>query len=70
LLKPKGDSTPKGLHHFGFEVESIASAQERLRQIELDVEIIPPHDGVTFAEYKIKDPDGNTFDISEKGWAV
>ncbi len=70
LLKTKDDSTPKGLYHFGFEVESVASAQERLRQIKPDIEILAPHAGVTFAEYKLKDPDGNPFDISEKGWAV
>lgn len=70
LLKSKGDSEAKGLHHFGFQAESLESTQDRLRQIEPDIEIVPPHDGVTFAEYKLKDPDGNTFDISEKGWAV
>lgn len=69
LLKSK-DSEAKGLHHFGFQVEDLESAQERLRQIKPDIEIIPPDEGVTFAEYKLKDPDGNTFDISEKGWQV
>jgi catechol 2,3-dioxygenase-like lactoylglutathione lyase family enzyme len=70
LLKSKGDSTPKGLHHFGFQVENVASAQERIRKIKPDIEILAPHDGVTFAEYKLKDPDGNPFDISERGWTV
>ncbi len=70
LLKSRGDSEAKGLHHFGFQVESLESTRERLRQIKPDIEIVPPHDGVTFAEYKLKDPDGNTFDISETGWAV
>jgi len=70
LLKSKGESEAKGLHHFGFQVESITAAQERLRQIKPDIEILAPHEGVTFAEYKLKDPDGNPFDISEKGWAV
>ena len=70
LLKTRGDSTPKGLHHFGFEVESVESAQKRLREIKPDIQIEEPHAGVTFAEYKLRDPDGNPFDISEKGWAV
>jgi catechol 2,3-dioxygenase-like lactoylglutathione lyase family enzyme len=70
LLKSKGDAEVKGLHHFGFQVENLESTQERLRQIKPDIEIILPHDSVTFAEYKLKDPDGNTFDMSEKGWAV
>ena len=67
LLKSK-EAGAKGLHHFGFQVQNLESAQEKLRQIKPDIEIISPHDGVTFAEYKLKDPDGNTFDISEKGW--
>lgn len=70
LLKSKGNAGTRGLHHFGFQVDSVASAQERIRQIKPDVEILAPHDNVTFAEYKLKDPDGNPFDISEKGWAV
>lgn len=70
LLKSKGDAVAKGLHHFGFQVESLESTQDRLRQIEPGIEIVAPHDSVTFAEYKLKDPDGNPFDISEKGWAV
>ena len=69
LLKSK-EAGAKGLHHFGFQVENLESVQEKLRQIKPDIEIISPHDGVTFAEYKLKDPDGNTFDISEKGWQV
>ena len=60
----------EGIDHFGFQVENIESTQERLRQIEPGIEIVAPHDSVTFAEYKLKDPDGNPFDISEKGWAV
>ena len=70
LLKAKGEAAAKGLHHFGFQVENIESTQERLRQIQPGIEIVAPHDSVTFAEYKLKDPDGNPFDISEKGWAV
>jgi len=27
-------------------------------------------DGIPFAEYRILDPEGNGFDISEKGWRV
>lgn len=70
LLVPRGDATPKGLHHFGFHVESVDAAQKRLQEIKPDIEIQQPHPGVAFAEYKLKDPEGNTFDISEKGWEV
>jgi catechol 2,3-dioxygenase-like lactoylglutathione lyase family enzyme len=69
LLKPRGAVKP-GLHHFGFEVENVKQAQERLRRIKPDIEFVEPHPGVAFAEYKASDPDGNPFDISEKGWEV
>jgi catechol 2,3-dioxygenase-like lactoylglutathione lyase family enzyme len=62
LLKPRSTSTPKGLHHFGFQVDSIEATQKRLQEIKPDIEI------ELFAEYKIKDPEGNIFDISETGW--
>lgn len=70
LLVPRSDSTRKGLHHFGFEVDSVAAAQKRLKEIKPDIEIEQPLPGVAFAEYKIKDLEGNIFDISEKGWEV
>jgi catechol 2,3-dioxygenase-like lactoylglutathione lyase family enzyme len=70
LLKPRGAVKP-GLHHFGFEVENVKQAQERLRRIKPDIEFLEPHPGgVAFAEYKASDPDGNPFDISEKGREV
>jgi catechol 2,3-dioxygenase-like lactoylglutathione lyase family enzyme len=70
LLKAKGDGTKNGIHHFGFQVDSVDSATERLRGIRKDIRIVEPHSEVTFAEYKVEDPDGNPFDISEKGWQV
>jgi catechol 2,3-dioxygenase-like lactoylglutathione lyase family enzyme len=70
LLLPRGDSTLKGLHHFGFQVDSIEETQKWLKEIKPDIEIEQPSAGVAFAEYKIKDPEGNIFDISEKGWEV
>ena len=29
-----------------------------------------PNENVTAAEFKLKDPDGNAVDVSERGWAV
>lgn len=70
LLKSKSDRPKIGIHHFGFQVESVASAAERLRGVRKDIKIAEPDSNVTFAEYKVEDPDGNPFDISEKGWLV
>jgi catechol 2,3-dioxygenase-like lactoylglutathione lyase family enzyme len=70
LLVPRSDATPKGLHHFGFEVDSVEATEKRLKEIKPDIEIEQPDPGIAFAEYKIKDVEGNIFDISEKGWEV
>jgi catechol 2,3-dioxygenase-like lactoylglutathione lyase family enzyme len=70
LLKSKVGGPKSGIHHFGFEVESVPGAVERLRAIREDIRIVEPEANVTFAEYKSEDPDGNPFDISEKGWEV
>jgi predicted enzyme related to lactoylglutathione lyase len=78
LLKYKGKegsgldnaSTFVGTHHFGFHVDDLKAAQERIEAA-----------GGTFFfdlgndaekenfERKFKDPDGIIFDISQKGWA-
>ena len=69
LLNVRGSVKP-GLHHFGFEVEDLDQAQHRLREIKPDIQFVEPRPEVAFAEYKAADPDGNPFDISEKGWEV
>jgi catechol 2,3-dioxygenase-like lactoylglutathione lyase family enzyme len=70
LLVPRSDATPKGLHHFGFEVDNVEATQKRLKEIKPDIEIEQPSPDIAFAEYKIKDVEENIFDISEKGWEV
>jgi catechol-2,3-dioxygenase len=59
-----------GIDHIGFLVDDLEAAKARLREIAPDVEIEPPHERVLEAEFKFKDPDGNTFDVSKKGWVV
>jgi protocatechuate 3,4-dioxygenase beta subunit/predicted enzyme related to lactoylglutathione lyase len=68
LLKYKNE-TASGAHHFGFQVDDLQAARERIEAA-----------GGTFFftlgnakeeanfEMKFKDPDGVIFDISEKGW--
>jgi hypothetical protein len=41
LLKPRGAVKP-GLHHFGFEVENVKQAQERLRRIKRTSSFLSP----------------------------
>lgn len=68
LIKTAPDSPRKGLHHFGFQVESLEATEQRLRQVQPDIQIFKPDDVGISAEYKVKDAEGNIFDISEKGW--
>jgi catechol 2,3-dioxygenase-like lactoylglutathione lyase family enzyme len=68
LLKSPPDAPKKGLDHFGFQVESLDETEQRLRRVAPDIHIEKPEHGNMSAEYKVTDPDGNVFDISEKGW--
>lgn len=63
-------SKSTGINHIGFLVDNLDSAQQRLRQIMPTAEFEMPNENVTAAEFKLKDPDGNALDVSERGWAV
>ena len=58
-----------GAHHFGFQVDDLAAAQERIEGAggKFFFDLGKTKDDVNF-ERKFKDPDGVIFDISEKGW--
>ena len=58
-----------GLHHFGFHVQSIEEAQRRLARAGVGAGEQRPS-RIPYAEYRVEDPEGNGFDISEKGWEV
>ncbi|MDB5798771.1 MAG: hypothetical protein JWP36_2673 [Paucimonas sp.] len=60
-----------GAHHFGFLVDDIAQAQERIEAAggTFFFDLGKSVDDVNF-ERKFKDPDGVIFDISAKGWLV
>lgn len=58
-----------GLHHFGFHVPSIEEAQQRVLRAGVGAGERRPS-RIPYAEYRIEDPEGNGFDISEKGWEV
>jgi catechol 2,3-dioxygenase-like lactoylglutathione lyase family enzyme len=68
LIKVDPGSPRRGLDHFGIHVESLEATLERLRRVEPAVEIRKPDRAGTTSEYKVWDPDGNVFDISESGW--
>ncbi len=58
-----------GAHHFGFQVDDIAKAQERIEEAggSFFFDLGNDQEKENF-ERKFKDPDGIIFDISKKGW--
>lgn len=58
-----------GAHHFGFEVDDIAKAQERIEEAGRAFSFDPgSNQEKENFERKFKDPDSIIFDISKKGW--
>lgn len=68
LLYQRADE-PLGLNHFGFQVKSNEELRRRAQKAGVREGAKRP-DRIPFAEYRVHDPEGNGFDISEKGWRV
>ena len=62
-----GPDGPKGINHYGFQVEDMAQIERRLAVAEVDPPTVKPGDG-RFAEMDARDPEGNRFDLSIQGW--
>ncbi len=58
------DRHPWGIHHFGFQVESVKAIEE-IAQTKAEDNTFG-----AIAESWIKDPEGNRVDVSEHGWPV
>ena len=59
-----------GINHFGFLVESIEEIQKRLELADVPAATQRPQDGQRYAEFRAADPEGNWFDLAEKGWTT
>ncbi len=58
-----------GLHHAGFQIESIGEIERRVREFDPSMRVQElPRGGL--AEYRIVDPEGLTIDLSEEGWGA
>jgi hypothetical protein len=66
LLRNRGEATPSGINHFGFQVDDIEDIAEKLKKFEEPLEMRPANR--PFAEYRAMDPDGNLFDVSVHGY--
>jgi catechol 2,3-dioxygenase-like lactoylglutathione lyase family enzyme len=60
---------PLGLNHFGFHVKSNEDLRLRAERAGVRPGAKRPA-RIPFAEYRVHDPEGNGFDISEKGFRV
>ena len=58
-----------GLDHFGFAVESVQVVRDRIKQSYPDIYIHESQSHVPFAGLRGHDPDGNQYDLSQKGMA-
>jgi len=58
-----------GLDHFGLEVEDVQKVRDRLKQYYPEVFVAESQSHVPFAGLRTHDPDGNQFDLSQKGMA-
>ncbi len=60
----------RGLHHIGFQIESILEVERNLEDFDpsIRIEQRPPED--PFAQYRIVDPEGIIVDLSENGYGV
>ena len=56
-----------GMDHFGFAVESVDLVRERVKESYPDVNIHQSQSHVPFAGLRGHDPDGNQWDLSQKG---
>lgn len=58
-----------GLHHVGFQIESIGDVENRLREFDPLMRIQGRPKG-GHAEYRVFDTEGLTIDLSEEGWGA
>jgi len=59
-----------GLHHFGFQVESILDVERNLEDFDPSIRIERRPTDDPYAEYRLHDPEGVIVDLSEKGFGA
>jgi catechol 2,3-dioxygenase-like lactoylglutathione lyase family enzyme len=66
ILRNRGEATPSGINHFGFQVDDLKDIEAKLKKFEEPMTARPSTR--PYAEYRAMDPDGNLFDISVHGY--
>jgi catechol 2,3-dioxygenase-like lactoylglutathione lyase family enzyme len=66
LLRNRGEATPSGINHFGFQVDNLAEVEQKLETFDEPLTVRPANR--PYAEHRAMDPDGNLFDVSVHGY--
>ena len=66
ILRNRGEATPSGINHFGFQVDDLPDIEARLKKFDEPMTARPSTR--PYAEHRAMDPDGNLFDISVHGY--
>jgi catechol 2,3-dioxygenase-like lactoylglutathione lyase family enzyme len=66
ILRNRGEATPSGINHFGFQVDDLAAIEHKLKKFDEPMTARPSTR--PYAEHRAMDPDGNLFDISVHGY--
>lgn len=68
-ILPRRDGYVGGIDHFGIKVDSIDEVFERMQKAHPKASIVKRPTQRSFAAYSGHDPDGNVFDLTERGGA-
>jgi len=66
-INPQSNGRKAGLNHWGFEVDDAEEISARLRERYPQVEVVRRPSNRPFAGLSTHDPEGNIFDLSQKG---
>ena len=67
-INPESRSGEKGLDHFGFLIDDLGIAKERLKEAGQMSEVTARPAGRSFADWRIHDLEGNPIDLSDRGY--
>jgi catechol-2,3-dioxygenase len=68
-LKPSQNPPQVGLYHFGFHIDDLETSLQRIGEAYPDGPTPMRMSGTGDADARGSDPDGNSFDLSTRGWS-
>lgn len=64
------DDQRRGLHHFGFQIDSILDVERALEDFDPSIRIERRPQEDPYAQYRLRDPEGVIVDLAENGYGV